>query len=136
MIFFSYGTLLDAEYQAALFGRAVPTTPARLHGWRAVFTASGFLTIVRDPDGTVDGALVRVDERELAICDAWEEVPLYERTPVTVICDGANVDTWAYVRDVPDGDPAPPGMLARADRAGVLRAIHDFRAGRAGGHTG
>ncbi len=136
MIFFSYGTLLDPEYQRELFGRAVPTTPATLAGWRAVFTESGYLTIVRDPAASARGALVEVDERELAICDAWEDVPLYARVDVRVERDdGANVDTWAYVRAVPGGEPAAPGVLSRAPRDAVIAAIRRFRTdGR--GHTG
>jgi gamma-glutamylcyclotransferase (GGCT)/AIG2-like uncharacterized protein YtfP len=135
MIFFSYGTLLDPEYQRELFGRAVPTTPATLPGWRAVFTESGYLTIVPDPSGAARGALVDVDARELAICDAWEDVPLYARVDVRVRRDdGATVDTWAYVRAVDGGEPAPPGVLSRAPRAAVIAAIRRFRAdGR--GHT-
>ncbi len=136
MIFFSYGTLLDPEYQRELFGRSVPTTPAALPDWQAVFTPSGYLTIVRRPGTRVEGALVDVDERELAICDAWEEVPLYTRTTVRVTAaDGAMIDTWAYVRDVPGGEPAAPGVLTRASRAEVLRAIRRFRRDGSG-HTG
>jgi len=97
MRFFSYGTLLDPEYQRELFGRSVPTEPATCHGWQAVFTPSGYLTIVPQPDAVVVGALVTVDERELAICDAWEEVPLYERVALSVTRrDGSAVATWAF----------------------------------------
>jgi gamma-glutamylcyclotransferase (GGCT)/AIG2-like uncharacterized protein YtfP len=135
VIFFSYGTLLDPEYQRELFGRAVPTTPATLPGWRAVFTESGYLTIVPDPSGSARGALVEVDARELAICDAWEEVPLYARVDVRVRRDdGADVDSWAYVRAVESGAPAPPGVLSRAPREAVIAAIRRFRAG-GHGHT-
>jgi gamma-glutamylcyclotransferase (GGCT)/AIG2-like uncharacterized protein YtfP len=141
VIFFSYGTLLDPDYQRELFGGTVPTTPATLHGWRAVFTESGYLTIVPRADGIVRGALVTVDERELAICDAWEDVPLYERVPVRVHGDdgapvggGATIDTWAYVRQVASGEPAPTGVLSRASRETVIAAIRRFREdGR--GHT-
>ncbi len=139
MIFFSYGTLLDPEYQRELFGRAVPTSPATLHDWCAVFTGSGYLTIVPQPGAAVRGALVTVDARELAICDAWEEVPLYARVPVQVVRDAAEpIDTWAYVRavdaDADAGEPAPPGVLARASRAEIVAAIRRFLAD-GGGHT-
>jgi gamma-glutamylcyclotransferase (GGCT)/AIG2-like uncharacterized protein YtfP len=136
VIFFSYGTLLDPAYQRELFGRSVPTTPATLDDWLAVFTESGYLTIVPRAGARVAGALVTVDERELAICDAWEDVPLYRRVDVTVVAAGERVATWAYVRDVPDGEPAPPGVLSRADRPTVIDAIRRFRAGEIGAHTG
>jgi len=136
VIFFSYGTLLDPEYQRELFGRSVPTAPATLPDWQAVFTPTGYLTIVPRAGAEVRGALVTVDERELAICDAWEEVPLYERIDVRALdAHGDPVGTWAYVRAVPGGEPAPPGVLARADRADVIRTIRRFRA-EGGGHTG
>jgi gamma-glutamylcyclotransferase (GGCT)/AIG2-like uncharacterized protein YtfP len=136
VIFFAYGTLLDAEYQRELFGRSVPTAPATLRDWQAVFTESGFLTIVPQPGADVRGALVTVDERELAICDAWEEVPLYERTAVHVIRDDAtDIATWAYVRIVDAGDPAPPGVLARHARTHVIHTIRRFVT-EGGGHTG
>jgi gamma-glutamylcyclotransferase (GGCT)/AIG2-like uncharacterized protein YtfP len=135
VIFFSYGTLLDPEYQRELFDRVVPTQPATLHGWRAVFTPSGYLTIVPDPAGSVAGALVDVDERELALCDAWEDVPLYERVGVEAVdAHGTAVATWAYVRAVDGGDPAPPGVLSRASRAAVVDAIRALRSG-GGGHA-
>ncbi len=137
MIFFSYGTLLDPEYQRELFGRSVPIQPATLDGWQAVFTPSGYLTIVRRDDARVRGALVTVDERELSICDAWEDVPLYARVDVTVrLADETPIATWAYVCDVADGEPAPPGTLSRAERREVIAAIRRFRAGEIGGHTG
>ncbi len=135
MIFFSYGTLLDPEYQRELFGRAVPTVPAGARDWQAVFTESGFLTIVRRPGALVRGALVTVDARELAICDAWEEVPLYARVELRATPDGGEpVDTWAYVRDVAGGEPAPPGILTHAPRADIIATIRRFRATGAG-HT-
>jgi gamma-glutamylcyclotransferase (GGCT)/AIG2-like uncharacterized protein YtfP len=130
MTFFSYGTLRDAEFQRELFGHSVPTTPARLDGWQTVFTSSGYLTLVRADGASVEGALVEVNDRELAICDAWEEVPRYLPTPMTVVCDGRPLETWAYVRPVEgEYEPAPPGALARADRAAVIAAIRAFRAG-------
>jgi len=136
VIFFSYGTLLDPEYQRELFGRSVPTVPATLSDWQAVFTATGYLTIVPQPGASVSGALVTVNERELAICDAWEEVPLYERVDVRAIdAHGTATATWAYVRPLAAGEPAPPGVLARAPRADIIRTIRRFRA-EGGGHTG
>ena len=136
MIFFSYGTLLDPEYQRELFGQSVLTAPATLDDWQPVFTETGYLTIVPSPGARTRGALVTVDDRELAICDAWEDVPLYARTDVRVRDDGgASVATWAYVRTVPDGEPAPEGVLAKSERTAVIAAIRRFRCG-GGGHAG
>ena len=136
MTFFAYGTLLDPEYQRELFGREVPTARATLPGWRTVFTESGFLTIVRRPGAVVSGALVTVDERERAICDAWEDVPLYTLVSVVAVdTSGQDVETWAYIRAVAGGEPVPTGVLARAERSEVIRSIRRFLAiGR--GHAG
>ncbi len=128
MIFFSYGTLLDPEYQRELFDRVLPTFPATLHDWTAVFTESGYLTMMPERGAVVHGALVTVEERELTVCDAWEDVPLYVRVDVRVVDDeGVEVATWAYVRTVTSGEPAPAGVLARADRGDVVRTIRQFR---------
>ncbi len=134
MIFFSYGTLLDPEYQRELFGRRLPTRPAVVHDWRAVFTASGYLTIVPRPGSLVRGALVEADDEQLAICDAWEEVPLYTRTPLIAVVDVESIETWAYVRPAVDDQPAPAGILSRGSRADVVSAIRRFIADRRG-HT-
>jgi gamma-glutamylcyclotransferase (GGCT)/AIG2-like uncharacterized protein YtfP len=136
MMFFAYGTLLDPDYQRALLGTAVPTEPATLDGWSAVFTESGYLTLLRQPGAEVRGALVTVDDAELAICDAWEEVPLYERVPVEVVLDdGTRIASWAYIRAVESGEPAPPGELSRMPREAVIAAIRQFRATGAGHAT-
>ena len=128
MIFFSYGTLLDPEYQRELFDRVLPTVSATLHDWVALFTDSGYLTLMPQFGAVVHGALVTVDKRELAVCDAWEDVPLYARVDVRVVdVNGIAVATWAYVRTVTSGEPAPAGVLARADRRDVVRTIRQFR---------
>jgi gamma-glutamylcyclotransferase (GGCT)/AIG2-like uncharacterized protein YtfP len=121
---FAYGTLRDAEYQAALFGRALPTRPATLPGWLAVVAEGGYLTVVRAAGETVSGDLVTLDDAQLAIADAWEEVPLYERLQVDVRdAHDAIVPAWLYVRPTASRERAPAGMLTHHPRSVVLAQI-------------
>jgi gamma-glutamylcyclotransferase (GGCT)/AIG2-like uncharacterized protein YtfP len=127
---FAYGTLRDAEYQHALFGRALPSRPAMLPGWCTVIAEGGYLTVVPMPDETLAGDLVSVDDAELATADAWEEVPLYERLRTGAIVAGALVACWLYVRPSASRERAPAGMLARHERSTVLAQIRTFRLSR------
>jgi gamma-glutamylcyclotransferase (GGCT)/AIG2-like uncharacterized protein YtfP len=125
---FAYGTLRDAEYQHALFGRALPMRPATLAGWAAVIAEGGYLTVVRAPGETLAGDLVDLDDAALARADAWEEVPLYERIRAEARpADGEPVPCWLYVRPTASRDRAPAGMLARHERTLVLAQIRSCR---------
>ncbi|AUG76612.1 hypothetical protein CFP65_1733 [Kitasatospora sp. MMS16-BH015] len=102
---FSFGTLLDPKVQHALFGRAVPTTPAILPGHAtrplritdpAVIATSGtgvHLTLARKYGAAIEGGVLRLSERELAAADAYE-VADYARRRV-VLGDGEVA--WAYL---------------------------------------
>ncbi|MGW6834691.1 GDSL-type esterase/lipase family protein [Streptomyces sp. NPDC054949] len=102
---FSFGTLMDERVQTALFGRAVPTAPASLAGHttrplpitdQAVIAASGLdvhLTLERRFGASVEGAVLRLTDRELAAADAYE-VDDYTRRRVR-LSSGETV--WAYL---------------------------------------
>ena len=125
---FAYGTLRDAEYRRALFERELPARPATLSGWCAVVADGGYLTLVRAADETVSGDLITVDDAALALADAWEEVPLYERHSVKAHdASGSGVLAFVYVRPTASGERAPAGMLARHERAEVLAHIRRCR---------
>ena len=129
MEIFAYGTLRDREYQQALFDRALPMRPASLADWIAVVAEGGYLTLVRAPGETVSGDLLTVDDDALALADAWEEVPLYERLHAEArAADGSPVAAWVYVRPSDSRERAPHGMLARHERRAVLAQIRNFRA--------
>jgi gamma-glutamylcyclotransferase (GGCT)/AIG2-like uncharacterized protein YtfP len=129
---FVYGTLRDAEYQQALFGRTLPTRPATLPGWRAVVAEGGYLTVVVEPADTVNGDLITLDETALATADAWEDVPLYTRLPVEARTAGdVTVNAQVYVRATASRERAPEGLLAQHDRRDVLAQIREFRLRRA-----
>jgi gamma-glutamylcyclotransferase (GGCT)/AIG2-like uncharacterized protein YtfP len=131
---FAYGTLRDAQYQRALFDCPMPTRPATLAGWQVVVHEGGFLTIVAAPGESVSGDLVALDDDALAIADAWEEVPLYERRHAfATTADGDEVACWVYVRPTASRERPAPGKLALHARREVLERIRDFRRGRGAG---
>jgi gamma-glutamylcyclotransferase (GGCT)/AIG2-like uncharacterized protein YtfP len=125
---FAYGTLRDREYQLALFDRVVPARTANLPGWRAVVAEGGYLTIVRAGGDAVSGELLTLDDGALALADAWEEVPRYERIAVAVrTADGSAVDAQAYVRATGSHERAPDGVLTLHARSEVLAQIRALR---------
>ena len=96
---FVYGTLCDSRIQQALFGRQISGVAATLSGWSVYCSdADGFLFIRPNAEGTVAGVIISLDDRELEIADAWEDVPLYHREIVTVVSEAGNCETWAYTR--------------------------------------
>ena len=96
---FVYGTLCDPRIQQALFGRQISGDSATLSGWAVYCSdADGFLFIKPNTDGTVAGAIISLDERELEIADAWEDVPLYQREIVSVMSEAGDCEAWAYTR--------------------------------------
>ncbi|MFD8598129.1 GDSL-type esterase/lipase family protein [Kitasatospora sp. NPDC059646] len=71
---FCFGTLLDPGVRTAVLGRTVPAEPASLPGCTAVPLAPGgrdpHLVLGRRLGSTVDGAVLRLSEDELAAADA------------------------------------------------------------------
>ncbi|MFD9690806.1 GDSL-type esterase/lipase family protein [Kitasatospora sp. NPDC001309] len=104
-LLFSFGTLLDRQVQTALFGRTVATTPAALAGYatrplaitdEAVIATSGqdvHLTLERRLGSTVEGAVLRLTDEELAAADAYE-VADYARRQVLLT---SGETAWAYL---------------------------------------
>ncbi|MFI9251282.1 GDSL-type esterase/lipase family protein [Streptomyces sp. NPDC053069] len=102
---FSFGTLLDPRVQTALFGRIVPTTAASLAGHttrplaitdESVIATSGHdvhLTLERKLGGTVEGAILRLTDQELAAADDYE-VDDYARRRVLLT---SGETAWAYL---------------------------------------
>ncbi|MFB7255571.1 GDSL-type esterase/lipase family protein [Streptomyces nojiriensis] len=139
---FSFGTLMDERVQTALFGRAVPTSPASLAGYTtrplkitdpAVIAASGLdvhLILERRLGASVEGAVLHLTDQELAAADAYE-VDDYTRRRV-VLSSGESA--WAYLdakplrpaeRIVVVGDSIAYGRCdPRGGWAGHLAAAH------------
>ncbi|MFB4279716.1 GDSL-type esterase/lipase family protein [Nonomuraea sp. MTCD27] len=102
---FSFGTLLDERVQTALFGQAVPVSPASLTGHTtrplpitdpSVIATSGIdvhLTLARERGAAVEGAVLHLTDHELAAADAYE-VDDYARRRVLLASGEA---AWAYL---------------------------------------
>jgi gamma-glutamylcyclotransferase (GGCT)/AIG2-like uncharacterized protein YtfP len=123
---FVYGTLRDAEYQRALFGCEVPARPATLPDWIAVVAETGYFTIVRAPGETVSGDLITLDDEQLALADAWEDVD-YERLRIEARDSTGAVPAFVYVRATQSRECIAPGTLSRHPRAEVLEHIRTVR---------
>ncbi|WP_241845401.1 GDSL-type esterase/lipase family protein [Streptomyces silvensis] len=102
---FSFGTLLDAPVQHALFGGAVPSATASLTGYTtrplpitdpSVIATSGLdvhLTLERRIGAEVAGSVLRLTDRDLAAADAYE-VDDYVRRRVLL---SSGESAWAYL---------------------------------------
>jgi gamma-glutamylcyclotransferase (GGCT)/AIG2-like uncharacterized protein YtfP len=125
---FTYGTLRDPEYQAALFDRPLPMRPATLAGWRVVVAESGYLTIVRAPGERIAGDLVELDAADLVRADGWEG-PEYARSAVVAQAgNGTEIACEVYVKPTASREPPPAGAVAGHAREHVLAQILAFRA--------
>ena len=93
MRFFFYGTLLDHDVTALVLGRRLPPQaflPATLHGF-ARYRAKGvtYPIIVREPNGTVPGAVVGGLSSLDVVRLAAYEGSRYRIAPLTVEVNGA-----------------------------------------------
>lgn len=126
---FAYGTLCDPEYRQALFDRCPATRPATLHDWVAVVLDNGYLSLVRAPGEHVAGELLALDDAALALADAWEQVPAYERLTVEARDERGNpVAAYVYVKPTTSRERARSGLLAENSREHVLAQIRRCRA--------
>lgn len=120
-LLFSYGTLRQPAVQLTLFGRRLIEVPDRLAGFRVdtihiaepdIVNLSGNAThlILRRDSGArdpIDGAVLTLDARELAIADDYEG-DAYVRIAVTL---ASGRRAFVYVASAGSGD--------RSDRAGA-----------------
>jgi len=95
---FVYGSLLDAAHRAALLGREVATTPARMAGYER--RGGRYFYIVEHAGVETAGLVLSgLGEHDFAVLDRYEEVPrLYTRVKVEVTDGGgAARRCWVYL---------------------------------------
>lgn len=96
-LLFVYGTLRHPPLLRGLLGRHVDAIDATLAGHRpAVLSDRAYPGLVVDPGSSAVGALVTVDDAELAVLDHFEGGE-YTRTPVTVTTGEGESRAEAYL---------------------------------------
>ena len=110
MRIFVYGTLLDPRTLAERSGDPVLAArmqPAMLAGWRRVLGTDGrYPTLVRDPAGRVDGAVLVVSAAALRRLQAYE---------------GPRYQLMGVLAETPGGPVAAHAWIARAARRRIGR---------------
>jgi len=95
---FVYGALLDASECRRLLGRQIERRGAQLDGFHR--GRKRYFFVVRSEGGRIDGAILSgLNDRDLAILDAYEEVPtLYTRESIEATCStGEKLRCWIYL---------------------------------------
>lgn len=128
---FSYGTLRDPEYQRELFGRSFPMQAARVLGFAAHTTDTGYLAAAARDGMAIDGMLVALDDAAYLVADDWEDMSVYDRTTVDArVVNGSLEQCCMYVARNVGGIVVMDARLAEVPRATVISDIRRFRAGR------
>ena len=126
---FGYGTFRRTTWRDAILGAEYPAQPATLRGYRRIACASGYLSLRATPcdAGSIDGVLIELDEVGWRVADAWEEVPNYLATPVTVDSMDGPVDALTYLCANDDGaTPVDDDRFALLSDAEVEASIELF----------
>lgn len=126
MLYFAYGSNLDAAQMRRRCPSCAPAGPATLDGWRLAFgghsrTWGGpVATLVKDAAERVDGLLYGIAPEELAVLDRFEGHPFCYRRKLLVITDDGGRRRRAHVYVLPVAEEAQPAP----DYLGVLRRAY------------
>ena len=107
---FAYGSNMHAGLMAQRCRTAKAIGVGRLPGWRFVVTADGYASIVPARAAMVHGVLWRLEARDLAALNAYEDIDkgLYRSETLWVIWRGRRVRSLVYIaREAPQGRPKP-----------------------------
>jgi gamma-glutamylcyclotransferase (GGCT)/AIG2-like uncharacterized protein YtfP len=97
-LLFVYGSLLNPAERVRLLGRPINASPARLVGYAR--GRKRYYFVAKKADSVTDGAILEgLSARDLAILDAYEEVPtLYTRERIEVVgADSRRIECWIYL---------------------------------------
>lgn len=125
-LYFAYGANMDAAAMATRCPKAKFLGRARLPRHRLALMAEGYLTVVRDPSATVQGALYELALSDVPALDRYEEVGqgLYAKITQAVLREGAS-PTRALIY-VGKGKGGPPGRSPAGYLEGVEKAARDI----------
>jgi gamma-glutamylcyclotransferase (GGCT)/AIG2-like uncharacterized protein YtfP len=127
-VLFAYATLRDDDVRTRLFGEPIKGEPVMLKGWQVVETADAYFNIAPEPGAVAHGALLHLSPEQWRLADAFEDVPLYRRHPVTVRrANGEDVEAQLYRRDDAPGKPVRDGRLSTLPRDALMAMVDAFR---------
>jgi len=112
--YFAYGSNLCARQMAKRCPGAVNPRPATLadHDW--LINQRGVATVEPVDGSQVHGVVWQVTDRDLAMLDSAEGVPLrYRRDRLTVHTDDGPFEAWVYIDHRVDPGAPRPGYLER-----------------------
>jgi hypothetical protein len=95
---FVYGALMDPAERMRLLGHPTDASPAHLQGYTR--GKKRYYFVAKQADAMTDGAILEgLSTRDLAILDAYEEVPtLYTRERIEVLsADRRKINCWIYL---------------------------------------
>ncbi len=126
---FSYGTLRDADIQAALYGECLPMQAASVAHWAVFVGEDGYLFAKPLQNAKIEGMLLQLDEKQLAITDLWEQVPLYQREMVRcVTAEGRETLVWMYTKRETQGVRHHGTQIAALEKEMILQEAAELRA--------
>ena len=116
---FAYGSNMDAAAMARRCPRAKPLGLARLARHRLAVMREGWLTVVRDPHGSVHGVLWNLALSDMPGLDRYERLAqgLYLKCAQSVVTPGGAKKALVYF-----GSNAGPGASTPEYAAAVLAA--------------
>jgi hypothetical protein len=97
-LLFVYGALMDPAERMRLLGHPTDASPARLPGY--IRGKKRYYFVAKQAGAMTNGAILEgLTTRDLAILDAYEEVPtLYTRERIEVLAaDGNKIECWIYL---------------------------------------
>jgi gamma-glutamylcyclotransferase (GGCT)/AIG2-like uncharacterized protein YtfP len=123
-LYFAYGSNMDRAGMASRCPRAQALGVARLEQHRFLFARGGYCAIEPRRGATVYGVLWRVSARDVAVLDAYENVPggLYRRVMRPVRRNGKALRAFVYIMRHPRLGRAPSDY----QQSSVLRAARDW----------
>src|ERR1700712_4624805 len=122
--YFAYGSNLNVTQMARRCPDARDPRPATLadHDW--LINERGVATVEPLDGAEVHGVLWQVSDRDLAVLDSAEGVPVrYRRDSMTVQTADGPADAWVYVDHRVEPGPPRPGYLERIIEGAVHHGL-------------
>lgn len=125
---FTYGTFQEEIIQKIIFNRNIESYNAHLKGWAKFKDNSPYLGIVENKDDILKGKALKINEKELWICEQWEDVPLYTKKIVDIYLENKQIVQGYVYTKMADG---PKTIIydeytLKKDDAQFIKDVNDF----------